>query len=250
MKKIVVTSGKGGAGKTTVTASLGVVLASRGYRIVLVDADVGLNNLDVALGVENKLVYDLADVIAGRCTAAQALIKAGSRELYVLPSAVEPAGMTAQSFRAALDGISNCDYMLIDCPAGIEHGFHRAVSAADRALVVATPAVSSIRDADKVFKLLSAYRLESVSLIINRIDASLVKSGEMMCATDISRLLSAIPVGIIPEDRHFCNGAPLIRLPENVKTQKALNILADNVVNDTYKAFDYLSRGIFKRRRA
>ena len=156
MRKIVITSGKGGVGKTTVTASLGRRLADMGFKVVLADADVGLNNLDVVTGVESRVVYDIGDVIAGKCTVFQALVPDHESGARILPSAGGGIEMSAQAFRGVMDSVTDCDFLLIDCPAGIENGFHRAVSAATEAVVVTTPSASAIRDADRVLTLLSA----------------------------------------------------------------------------------------------
>lgn len=152
-RKIVVTSGKGGVGKTTLTASLGVAIAEVGKKVVLVDADIGLNNLDVVLAVENKVIYDILDVITGKCRLRQALIQdVEIPNLYILPSSklMDSPLLTAQSFRNVVQALAmNFDFVIIDCPAGIDNGFHRAVSAANEAIVVTTPAISAVRDADK-----------------------------------------------------------------------------------------------------
>ena len=179
MRKIVITSGKGGVGKTTVVASLGRALSDLGKNVVLVDADVGLNNLDVVMALEHKVVYDIVDVISGRCRVSQALIEDAESGLFILPSSSDNPLMTAQTFRNVIDSLVGFDYVLIDCPAGIENGFHRAVSSAREAIVVTTPAVSAIRDADKVVSLLAGYQMQNVSVIINRVRGDMVSRGEM-----------------------------------------------------------------------
>ncbi len=164
MKSIVVTSGKGGVGKTTVTACLGKALAALGFRVVLLDADFGLNNLDVVLGLENRVVYDIADVIDNRCRVRQALVEAVRNGLYLLPSAHGYLGekVTAQNLKLILKSLAvTFDYALVDCPAGIETGFKRAVTACERAIVVTTPHISAIRDASKVVTLLGSYRINA-----------------------------------------------------------------------------------------
>ncbi len=224
-----ITSGKGGVGKTTVTATLGRKLADAAYRVVLVDADVGLNNLDVVMGVENRVVYDIGDVLSGRCRAFQALVSDGESALKVLPSSRDNSLITAQSFRGVVDGFFDFDFVLIDCPAGIENGFHRAVSAADEAIVVTTPSASAIRDADKVISLLQSYRLNDVSLVINRVRADMVARGEMMSAADIGRLLHTPPVGVVPEDDCITLYQQLGRVPSFASSDKAYDVLARNV---------------------
>ena len=148
-RRIVITSGKGGVGKTTITANLGIALANLGARVVLIDVDFGLNNLDVVMGLENKIVYDFLDIIEGRCRAKQALVRDNEkRNLFVLPSGNVPAAanITGQQIKLVIEGIAPLfDYVLIDCPAGIDTGFHRAVACADEAIVVATPSLPSLR---------------------------------------------------------------------------------------------------------
>src|SRR5690606_33092784 len=170
---ITITSGKGGVGKTTATANLGVALASLGQRVVCIDADIGLRNLDVVMGLENRIVYDLVDVIEGRCRLAQAMIKDKRLpELYLIPAAqtrdktaVSPSDMV----RLADELRGECDYILIDSPAGIERGFRNAVAPADHVLVVTNPEVSSVRDADRIIGMVEAEEKGPASLIINRV---------------------------------------------------------------------------------
>lgn len=232
-RKIVVTSGKGGVGKTTVTACLGGALADAGRKVVLIDADIGLNNLDVVLGIENKVVYDILDVIKCRCRIKQALVRDFDRpELFVLPSAKlsDSPPITAQAFRNIVSSLDKYfDYVIIDCPAGIDNGFHRAVSGAEQALVVTTPSVSAIRDADKVFNLLGGYSLSSADLVVNRIRHDMVRRGEMMSAGDISRLLRAPVAGIIPEDDNVSLYSGIGRLPVNSASATAFYDLARSV---------------------
>lgn len=200
MKSIVITSGKGGVGKTTVTACLGRALCALGLRVVLMDADFGLNNLDVVLGLENRVVYDIADVIDNRCRVRQALVES-ERNLYLLPSAHGYPGdrVTAQNLKLVLGSLSvTFDYALVDCPAGIEAGFTRAVGACDSALVVTTPHVSAIRDANKVVALLSSYKL-SPSLVVNRVRGDLLADGKIPSIAEIESILKAPVVGVIPE---------------------------------------------------
>lgn len=233
MRKIVVTSGKGGVGKTTVTASLGRAIADEGFRVVLVDGDVGLNNLDVVVGVESKVVFDMGDVLTGKCRLSQALLDDRESAVKVLPSAVNNSVVTAQAFRGLIDGFSDYDFVLIDCPAGIEDGFHRAVSAADEAVVVTTPSASAIRDADKVISLLGSYKLRDISLVVNRVRYDMVARGEMLGALDIGRLLRLPVVGIIPEDDCITLYQQLGRVPDFSMSEKSMRALADNIINFT-----------------
>jgi septum site-determining protein MinD len=240
-KVIVITSGKGGVGKTTVTANLGYRLAEKGYRVVIIDTDFGLNNLDVVAGVEDKIVFDLIDVIENKCRAKQALIESVyNKNLFVLPSShtLTKSEIQGQNVKLAIENILPLfDYALLDCPAGIDAGFHRAVSVADSAILVATPSVSSVRDADKVLSILKSYRLNDISLVVNRIRGDLVLSGKMYSADEIENTLGIKTVGIIPENDAIFNG---IVDQINGKTAKAFKILADNVINNGNKKHDYL----------
>lgn len=248
MRKIVVTSGKGGVGKTTVTASLGRKLADMGFRVVLVDADVGLNNLDVVIGIESRVVYDIGDALSGKCRVFQALVPDKDSTLRVLPSSRDSKLISAQAFRGVVESLSDFDFVIIDCPAGIENGFHRAVSAASEAIVVTTPSASAIRDADKVVALLSGYRLDDVSLVVNRMRPDMVARGEMMPAGDIARLLHLPAIGVIPEDDCITLYQQLGRVPDFALSEKAYALLADNVANRT-KNYAEIRYPRFRRRR-
>ena len=240
-KKIVITSGKGGVGKTTVTANLGIAIANLGLRVALVDVDFGLNNLDVVMGVENKVVYDIADVLEGRCRVRQALIQDSERKnLFVLPSSNVPAytNLSGQNLKLLLEGISGVfDYLLIDCPAGIDAGFHRAVSCSDGALIVTTPSLPSLRDADKVVGILKSYKMDNVGLIINRVRGDLIVGGKMMLPFDIESLLKAELVGVLPEEDDVFLSCGY-SLPKTSDSYKAYKILANNVVKNKKKIFD------------
>lgn len=201
MKSIVITSGKGGVGKTTVTACLGRALARLGNRVVLLDADFGLNNLDVVLGLESRVVYDIADVIANRCRARQALVEDGTRNLFLMPSAHGYLGdkVTSQNLKLILNALSaSFDYALVDCPAGIETGFRRAIGACERAVVVTTPHISALRDANKVVALLSSYKF-TPTLIVNRVRGDLLADGKIPGPDEISDIIKAKVEGVIPE---------------------------------------------------
>ena len=245
-RKIVVTSGKGGVGKTTLTASLGIAIAETGKKVVLVDADIGLNNLDVVLAVENKVVYDVLDVISGKCRLKQALIQdVDNPTLYVLPSAKiqDSPLITACSFRNVVDALAlNFDFVIIDCPAGIDNGFHRAVSAATEAIVVTTPHISAVRDADKVVSILSGYCLMSVGLVVNRVRGDMVSKGEMMSAGDIVRAVRCEPVGVIPEDDYITMYSQTGKVPFDTTSGRAFKMLASNVINGTKNIYDCVSR--------
>ena len=240
-KKIVVTSGKGGVGKTTVTANLGMALAALGLRVLLVDIDFGLNNLDVVLGVENKVCYNIYDVISGRCRIKQALVQSNERKnLYILSSGAfdTSSRITGQSIKLLLENLNNLfDYILIDCPAGIDIGFHRAVSCADKAIIVVTPNSTSLRDADKVVSVLKSYDLDSLSLIINRARGDLISCDKMMNPRDIEQLLKIELIGVLPEeDNVFLFSG--YKLPKNTESYKCYKILAKNLHNNERKIFD------------
>lgn len=244
-KKIVITSGKGGVGKTTIVANLGSFLADMGQRVALIDVDFGLNNLDVVLGVEDKIIYDISDVFEGRCRLKQALVQCfDKKSLFVLPSGnVSPSSnINGQNLKLLIDGIDLLfDYVLIDCPAGLDVGFHRAVSCADDAIVVVTPNVPSIRDADKIISVLQSYKLNSVSLVINRVRGDLILDDKMMMPKDIKEILSTNILGILPEeDQVFLSCGT--KIPKRTNSYKAFKILANNLINGENKIFDVFSK--------
>lgn len=239
-RKIVITSGKGGVGKTTVTANLGIFLASFGARVVMVDVDFGLNNLDVVMGVENKIVYDVFDVVSGRCRAKQALVQDNDRKnLFVLPSCglkgLSP--VSGQQLKLITESLSPLfDYVLIDCPAGIDAGFHRAVACAEEAIIVTTPALTSLRDADKTATVLKSYRLQKIGLVVNRVRGDLIMSEKMLLPRDIEELIKTDLLGVIPEeDAVFLSNT---YLPKTSDSYKAYKMLAANVHKNTGKIFD------------
>ncbi|SHJ52594.1 septum site-determining protein MinD [Tepidibacter formicigenes] len=201
---IVITSGKGGVGKTTTTANLGTALSLSGKKTVVVDADIGLRNLDVVMGLENRIVYDIVDVVEGTCRLKQALIKDKRFEnLYLLPAAQtrdKNAVSPEQMKKLCEDLKKSFEYVLIDCPAGIEQGFKNAIAGADRAIVVTTPEVSAVRDADRIIGLLEANEINDPLLIINRIRLEMVKRGDMMDMEDIIDILAIDLIGVVPDD--------------------------------------------------
>ena len=216
-RRIVITSGKGGVGKTTTTANLGAALAKRGHSVVLVDTDIGLRNLDLVLGVEKRIVFDLVEVVEGRCQVRQALIRDKRFEsLSMLPAAQtrEKTAVSEEAMVRVIDELAEmADYILIDCPAGIEHGFRNAVAGAREAIVVTTPEVSAIRDADRVVGKLTERRMP-LRLIVNRIRPEMVKSGDMMSVEDVCQILSAELLGVIPDDEEVIDttnrGEPIV----------------------------------------
>ena len=201
---IVVTSGKGGVGKTTTVANIGTGLAALGKKVVLVDTDIGLRNLDVVLGLENRIVYNLVDVIEGNCRLKQALIRDKRYpELYLLPSAQtrDKTSVTPEQMKKLCDELKNqFDYIILDCPAGIEQGFKNAIAGADKALVVTTPEVSAIRDADRIIGLLEADDLRDIHLIINRLRMDMIRRGDMMSVEDVVDILAVPLIGTLPDD--------------------------------------------------
>lgn len=218
-KVYVVTSGKGGVGKTTATANLGAGMASIGKRVALVDADIGLRNLDLMLGLENRVVFDLVDVLDKKCRGyKQALIRDKRFEsLFLLPAAQSKNkdAIKAEQMKELMDELrKEFDYVFIDCPAGIEGGFHNAVIGADEAIIVTNPEISAVRDADRVIGILEAGDKNNISLIVNRVRGDLVKKGQMLSIDDIKGILSVNIIGIVPEDHkilfHSNKGEPVI----------------------------------------
>ena len=201
---IVITSGKGGVGKTTSSANIGTGLAKLDKSVLMIDTDIGLRNLDVVMGLENRIVYNLVDVIEGECRLKQALIKDRHYpNLQLLPSAQtkDKSAVRPEQMIKLINGLKkNFDYIILDCPAGIEQGFRNAIAAADRALVVTTPEVSAIRDADRIIGLLEEKGIRRNHLIVNRLRPELVKRGDMMSAQDIIDLLGVPLIGVIPDD--------------------------------------------------
>lgn len=221
---IVVTSGKGGVGKTTTSANVGTALAIMGKKVCLVDTDIGLRNLDVVMGLENRIIYDLVDVVQERCKLHQALVKDKRFNdfLYLLPAAQtsDKSAVTPEQMKHLIDQLKqDFDYILIDCPAGIEQGYKNAVSGADQAIVVTTPEVSAVRDADRIIGLLEKEDIEPPRLIINRIRNHLMKNGDMLDVDEVVSHLSIDLLGIVIDDdgviKASNSGEPIVMNPEN-----------------------------------
>ncbi|MBR4003416.1 MAG: septum site-determining protein MinD [Clostridia bacterium] len=256
-RKIVITSGKGGVGKTTICANLGVALARMNKRVVLVDVDIGLNNLDVVTGVENKVVFDIVDVIENKCRVKQALIQdLNYPNLYIMPSAhsYNKSQVTAENVKKVINQLNDYfDFVLIDCPAGIDEPFKRAVNAADEALVVVTPHLSSLRDADKIIMMLSNFNIKEVSLIVNRVRGDMVLDKEILDAKKISEVLNVNLYGVIPEDDNITSLLGMGRaVNKNCESYYAFNMLARNLFEDKKIFYDCTEKyrgffGFFKR---
>ncbi|MEP7134731.1 MAG: septum site-determining protein MinD [Chloroflexota bacterium] len=247
---ITITSGKGGVGKTTATANLAVALAADGSKVVCIDGDIGLRNLDVILGLENRIVYDIVDVIEGRCRLKQAMIRDKKLpNLYLIPAAqtrdknaVSPSDMN----RLVKDLRPDFDFVLIDSPAGIERGFRNAIAAADRVIVVTNPEVSAVRDADRVIGILEAEDKGPGALIINRLNPVLVRKNDMLSADDVLDLLAVELIGIVPEDENVIigsnRGAPVAADPKS-KAGQAFRNIAKRLKGETVPFMDLESTG-------
>lgn len=229
---IVITSGKGGVGKTTTTANIGTGLASAGKKVVVVDADIGLRNLDVVLGLENRIVYDIVNIVEKDCRLKQGLIRDKRFDsLYLLPAAQtkDKTAVSPQQMQELTNELKEMfDFVIIDCPAGIEQGFQNAIAGADKAFVVTTPEISAVRDADRIIGLLEAKGLNNPKLIINRIRQDMVKRGDMMNIEDIIDILAIDLLGIIPDDEAIVistnKGEPVVTDQKALSGQAYRNI--------------------------
>ena len=236
---IVVTSGKGGVGKTTTSANVGTGLAAMGKKVILIDTDIGLRNLDVVMGLENRIVYNLVDVVEGNCR-----IKQRYPTLFLLPSAQtkdKSAVNPSQMVRMISHLRDQFDYIILDCPAGIEQGFQNAIAGADRALVVTTPEVSAIRDADRIIGLLEANEIHRMDLIINRIRQDMIRRGDMMSSEDVVDILSLPLIGRVPDDENVViatnQGEPLVG--SNTLAGKAYQNICCRVMGEEVPFMDF-----------
>jgi septum site-determining protein MinD len=252
-RKIVLTSGKGGVGKTTTTANLGATLAKRGHRVILIDADIGLRNLDLVLGLEKRIVFDIIEVAEGRCQLRQALIKDKRFEsLSILPAAQtrDKDAITEEQFAAIVAQAAEiADYVLIDCPAGIEGGFRNAVAGAREAIIVTTPEVSAVRDADRVIGKLAEKGMP-VRLIVNRLRPEMVRTGDMLSVDDVCEILSAELLGIVPEDEEVIDttnkGEPIV-LSEQNRLRVIYDKMARRLEGEVVPFTSFDNQGFFGR---
>lgn len=253
-RKIVITSGKGGVGKTTVSAKLGAKLASLGFRVAVLDMDIGLNNLDVVMGIEQRVDFDILDVICGNCRLKQALVQDEKYpSLYVLASnhAYTDDFIKKEDIKNIVDKLSQVfDYILLDCPAGVDEGFRRAVYSAEEAIVVVTPHISSVRDADKVLSILSGCELLGKYIVINRVRGDFEASQETLSVEEIVRFLKTKLVGVIPEDDGITKG--YAATDNGRELDRAMTLLAENLHNGSKKIYDVAKKyrgfwGILRR---
>lgn len=249
-----ITSGKGGVGKTTTTANIGAALAKNGHKVVCIDADIGLRNLDVVLGLENRIVYDLVDAVEGRCRLRQAMIRDKHIPgLFLIPAAqtrdktaISPSDMV----RVCDELRPDVDWILIDSPAGIERGFRNAIAPADQVIVVTNPEISAVRDADRIIGLIEAEEKGPGQLIINRLDFKMVQQQNMISAEDVVDLLAINLLGVVPEDKEVIistnQGIP-ISTDEKSLAGKAFRNIALRLQGETVPFLDLEEKGFLKR---
>ena len=247
---IVITSGKGGVGKTTNSANIGTGLALADNKVVLIDADIGLRNLDVVMGLENRIVYDLVDVVEGNCRYKQALIKDKRfPNLCLLPAAQtkDKDAVSPEQMQKLCETLKEeFDYVVIDCPAGIEQGFKNAIAGADRAIVVTTPEVSAVRDADRIIGLLEANGLNNPMLILNRLRLDMVKRGDMMTIDDVKEILAVDILGVVPDDEAVVistnRGEPAVT-NLNTRAGRAFNNIVRRIMGEKIEITNFAEDG-------
>ena len=247
---VTITSGKGGVGKTTAIASLGIALAGRGQRVVCIDGDIGLRNLDVIMGLENRMVYDIVDVVEGRCRLRQAMIRDKRLpELFLIPAAQtrDKTALSPSDMMRLCDELRDiCDWVLIDSPAGIERGFKNSIAAADQVIVLTNPEISAVRDADRVIGILEAEEKGSPSLILNRVNQEMVNKQEMLSPEDVLDLLAIDLIGVVPEDQAVlvaANRGTPIALDKDSRAGQAFRNIAARLMGEEVPFMDLENQG-------
>ena len=253
---IVITSGKGGVGKTTTSANIGTALAKLGNKVVLLDTDIGLRNLDLLLGLENRIVYTIVDVVEERCKLKQALVrdkKNPNLSLLAAAQTRDKTSVSSEQLKEICDELKKTnDFILVDCPAGIEQGFQNAVAGATEAIVVTTPEMSAVRDADRIIGLLEAKEeIESYKLLLNRVRPQLIEQNDMMSVEDVVDILSTDLIGVIPEDTGIITstnkGEPIVN-DEEAMAGKAYRNVAKRIMGEDVPLLDLTpKKGFFDK---
>ena len=254
-KVIVVTSGKGGVGKTTSTANIGAALTKLGNKVIVIDGDIGLRNLDVVMGLENRIVFDLVDLIEKKCKPRQAMIKDKRFDgLYLIPAAQtrDKDAINPEQMKELCDELKEeFDYVIVDCPAGIENGFKNAIAGADSAIVVTTPEVSAVRDADRIIGLLEAHSVDDINLVVNRIKMNRGRNGDMRDINDILDILGIKLIGVVPDDENVVistnKGEPVVEY-NNSLAGTAYSNIARRVMGEEVKFLELDVQESFFRR--